>query len=413
MKEHLESSIFGEHDGLDEPGADSVEPPPVLTSRRQVRELEAAARDGGRRRGGGRGRGPGGGRGHRGRPGLLRRVVVIILALAVVGGGVSVAYSYLRPVVEGILAPNDYAGPGSGSVRVTVEEGAGGAAIGQMLADDGVVKSSKAFIEAAKADPKSAGIQPGVYQMRKQMKASDALAILVDPANRIVTRVVVPEGKWATEIFAILSNATGIPVAEYTTAAKDSAGIGLPDAAKGNVEGYLFPASYEFPPGSTAKDQLALMVSQSKSRLDALGVTPADMERIVVVASLIEAEAHRPEDQAKVSRVIANRLAKNMTLGLDSTVNYIFQKRGVPTKDMLDKDSPYNTRLHPGLPPGPIGNPGDAAIKAAVAPAPGPWLYFVTVNLKTGETLFTDSDAEFQKYAAQFAGWCKANPGAC
>ena len=404
MKDHLESSIFGDHE-------DTVEhlderPAPATMSRREIREQELAARRRGRRDAGPAPTG-------RGRPSVLRRILVIVLALAVIGGGVAVAYSALRPVVEGFLESNDYPGPGTGKVRVTVEQGAGGSAIAKALVEQDVVKSSKAFIEAANEDSKSAGIQPGVYEMKKQMKASDALAILVDPKNRMITRVVVPEGLWASEIYARLSKTSGIPVAQYTAAAKKVADLGLPASAKGNIEGYLFPASYEFGPTATALDQLKQMVAESTKRLEALGISPAQMERVVTVASLVEGEAQTEGDRAKVARVIENRLAANMSLGMDSTVNYIFKKRGVPTQQMLDSDNPYNTRRFTGLPPGPISNPGESALKAAANPAPGNWLFFVTVNLDSGATKFAATYEEHQRYVEEFQKWCADNKGKC
>lgn len=407
MKDHLETSIFGDHEDTLEHHEDPHAP--VLTSRRELREQELAARRRGRRGGRPAGAAPTG----RGKPSVLRRILVIVLALAVIGGGVAVAFTALRPVVEGLLESNDYPGPGTGEVRVTVEQGAGGSAIAKVLVDEDVVKSSKAFIEAANDDPKSAGIQPGVYEMKKQMKASDALAILVDPKNRMITRVVIPEGLWATEIFARLSKSSGIPVAQYTAASKKVADLGLPASAKGNIEGYLFPASYEFGPTATALDQLKQMVAESTKRLDALGISPAQMERVVTVASLVEGEAQTEGDRSKVARVIENRLAAKMSLGMDSTVNYIFKKRGVPTQQMLDSDNPYNTRRFTGLPPGPISNPGESALKAAAGPAPGSWLYFVTVNLDTGATKFAATYEEHQRYVAEFRQWCSDNKGKC
>lgn len=402
MKDHLETSIFGDHDdeAHDEVAA-PVQPP---RTRREAREAELAAQRVAKRDG----------KGPKGRPSVVRRLAVIVLALALVGGGVAIAYTYLRPVVAGFLEPNDYPGPGSGSIRVTVAQGAGGSAIAQVLADQDVVKSTKAFIEAASDDPKSAGIQPGVYEMRKQMKATDALAVLVDPANRIVTRVVVPEGKWAKEVYPILSDATGIPVAQYAEAAKDAKALGLPASANGNVEGYLFPASYEFEPDSTAVDHLRQMVSESTKRLDALGVTPDRMERTIIVASLVEAEARFEEDRPKVARVVENRLAQDMSLQFDSTVNYATGKHGITTTDAdRASDSPYNTYKVKGLPPGPIGNPGESAIKAAAQPADGPWLYFVTVDPAKGTTKFAVTFEEHQANVAEFQKWCQANLGQC
>ncbi|GAB3883039.1 endolytic transglycosylase MltG [Terrabacter terrigena] len=417
MKDHLETSIFGDHEEhLEHPehGEHFDEPhtAPAPLSRRELREAEEAARRGGRR---GRPAAAAGGTGGggRGKPSVLRRLVVIVLALAVIGGGVAVAYKALRPVVEGFLESNDYPGPGTGQVTVTVNEGAGGSAIAKTLAEQDVVKSSKAFIEAANNDPKSAGIQPGIYQLKKQMKASDALAVLVDPKNRLITRVVVPEGLWREEIYDRLSKASGIPVAEYAAAAKKVDELGLPPSARGNIEGYLFPASYEFPPSTSALDQLKEMVAESTKRLDALGITPEQMERVVTVASLVEGEAKTDADRAKVARVVENRLAGKMSLGFDSTVNYIFRKRGVPTQQMLDSASAYNTRKVTGLPPGPIANPGEGALKAAANPAPGPWLYFVTVNLDTGETKFAATYPEHQRYVAEFQKWCSDNKGKC
>jgi len=102
-----------------------------------------------------------------------------------------------------------------------------------------------------------------------------------------------------------------------------------------------------------------------------------------------------------------------MSLGFDSTVNYIFKKRGVPTQEMLDSDNPYNTRRFTGLPPGPISNPGESALEAAAGPVAGPWLYFVTVDLDTGETKFAASYEEHQRNVAQFQKWCTDNKGKC
>jgi len=407
MKDHLEASIFGDHEETVEHVEETHAAPPM--SRREMRDQELAARKRSSRRGG-----KGGSSGApKGRPSVFRRLVVIVLALAVIGGGVAVAYKALKPVVEGFLESNDYPGPGTGEIRVTVDQGAGGSAIAKTLAEQDVVKSSKAFIEAANNDPKSAGIQPGVYEMKKQMKASDALSILVDPKNRLVTRVTIPEGLWATEIYAKLSASSGIPVAQYTAAAKKVDELGLPPSAKGNLEGYLFPASYEFGPTATALDQLKQMVAESTKRLDALGITPDRMERVVTVASLVEGEAQLDSDRPKVARVVENRLAAKMSLGFDSTVNYIFKKRGVPTQEMLDSNNPYNTRRFTGLPPGPISNPGESALEAAASPVAGPWLYFVTVNLDTGETKFAATYQEHQRNVAQFQKWCTDNKGKC
>jgi UPF0755 protein len=320
---------------------------------------------------------------------VWRRLVVIVLALGIIGAGVAVAYSALRPVVEGFLESNDYAGPGDGSVRVTVEQGAGGSAIARELVDSEVIKSTKSFVDAANADAKSSGIQPGVYELKKQMRAADALAVLVDPKNRIVTRVTIPEGLWASEIFPRLSKASGIPVAQYAAAAKDAKALGLPSSAKGNVEGYLFPASYEFGPDSSAASPAEADGRVSRPS----GSTPSASRRSrwsasSSLASLVEGEASTEADRGKVARVIENRLAPTTRSASTRPSTTSSRSAAVPTQDMLDSDSPYNTRRFNGLPPGPIANPGESAIQAAAGPAAGDWFYFVTVDLDTGETKF-------------------------
>ena len=400
MTDHLESSIFGDRD--DHPDALPAGSPAAA---------HEPARDSRRRssRRSGRSTGP-----RRAKPSIWRRLLVIVLALAVVGGGATVAFVVLRPVVEGFLESNDYPGPGEGEVKVTVAPGSGGSAIADLLVTEGVVKTSKAFNDAAAADEKATGIQPGVYTLKKQMSAGGALAVLVDPANRVINRVVIPEGLWATEIYAKLSKQTGIPVASYTAAAKNGAALGLPSSAKGNVEGYLFPASYEFDPGSSAADQLKRMVGQSTKRLAALGIAPDKMEKVVIVASLVEAEASRPADRPKVARVVENRLADGMRLQLDSTVSYAAGRRTATTTNQeRASNSPYNTYKVAGLPAGPISNPGESAIEAAAKPAPGDWTYFVTVNPTTGETKFTNDYKQHLANVKEFQAWCQANKGKC
>lgn len=345
----------------------------------------------------------------------IRGVVVLVVALAVVAGAGYVAVDRLRPLLSVSSASDDYPGPGTGEVTVTVKDGDTASAIGATLEAAGVVKTARAFGKAAAADPKGASIQPGSYVMRSQMTSADALAILVDPANRTgVPGVTIREGLWKSETFAALSKGTGTPVADYVAAAKDTASLGLPSSAKGNLEGYLFPATYEFPDGASAADQLRTMVAKSVEELTRLGVAPADMEKTVVIASIVQAEGQRAADLPKIARVIDNRLAKPMRLQLDSTVSYGVQKRAITTTDAeRAAANGYNTYVRDGLPVGPISNPGAAAIQAATTPATGPWLYFVAVNPDTGETKFATTDAEHQKNVAEFQKWCSENKGKC
>jgi UPF0755 protein len=349
-----------------------------------------------------------------------RRLGCLVVALAVVAAAAFAAYGVLRPVVDGFLESNDYPGPGTGQVQVVVNDGDTGRTIGSTLQKADVVKTAKAFLEAASGDTRSASIQPGTYTLRKQMSAKQALAVLVDPKNRTVPRVTIREGLWKGEIFAALAKGTGVPLAQYTQAAKDPAALGLPAAAKGNLEGYLFPSTYEFPAKSTAAEQLRTMVAKTVSQLEQAGVAESAMERTLVVASIVEGEVSGDADRGKVARVVENRLrtsgAPNFgLLQMDSTVHYAVQKRGKAGTTPVDRNSPspYNTYKHQGLPPGPINSPGAASIEAAAHPTPGNWLFFVTVNPDTGETRFAATQAEHDANVREFQAWCRDHSDRC
>ena len=389
---HLEHSIFGGHEDAHEAGQPTEQPSRTRADRH--RNARPKRRTG-------------------------RRTGCLFVALAIVAVAAFAAYTVLRPVVDGFFESNDYPGPGTGEVQIVVNDGDTGSAIGATLEKADVVKSAGAYLDAAAGDSRAAAIQPGTYTMRKQMSAAGALAILLDPKNRSVPRVTVREGLWKSEVFAALSKGTGVPVAEYAAAAKDAKAIGLPAVAKGNVEGYLYPATYEFPAKSTATQQLKVMVAMAVEELEKAGVGEADYQKTLIVASIVEGEAG-VADRGKVARVIDNRLENpsGPTVGLlqmDSTVNFALKKRGNLTKTEYDsaKSNPYDTYTHKGLPPGPISSPGAAAIEAAANPTEGPWFYFVTVNYDTGETLFATTQAEHDRNNAQRQAWCEENKPKC
>lgn len=337
------------------------------------------------------------------------------LAIALVSGAGYAAFRGLVPLASSLTASNDFVGSGSGSVSFVVRGGDATRTIGAALEKAGVVMSAKAFSEAAANDPRSASIQPGTYTMRAKMSAKSALAILVDPASRTVPRITIREGLWVSEIIRLLSAATDRPLADYTLALKDPAMLDLPAAAKGNAEGYLFPSTYEFETDATAAEQLHTMVAKSLAELGKLGVTPDKMQRVLTIASIVEAEVSATADRPKVARVVENRLAKGMLLQMDSTVHFISQRRGKAgtTDAERQSKSPYNTYLVAGLPPGPIDSPGLSAMKAAVSPTPGPWIYFVAVNPDTGETRFAVDAAGHNANVKLFMKWCSTHPGKC
>jgi UPF0755 protein len=259
------------------------------------------------------------------------------------------------------------------------------------------------------------------------MKASDVVNVLVDPDNIVTTTVAIPEGFTVDQIVARLVKETGIKKEEFDAALKDPKALGLPEYADGNPEGYLFPATYQFGPKENAADMLHDMVvrwQQAAADVDleakaqAMGYTPHEM---MTIASLLEAEG-RGDYTPKIARVIYNRLEiePNPSAGflqIDATVNYALGKPGIArlTQEEIDSvaDSPYNTYTHKGLPPGPIEAPGQAALEAALNPADGPWFYYVTVNLKTGETKFATTPEEFAALKAELDEYCNTQSDRC
>ncbi len=338
----------------------------------------------------------------------LALVVVFVL---LVGGGTYVLRSYLPHF--GDSAPTDYAGKGTGSVEITVNRGDTGYEIGKTLEKAGVVKSAKTFAGVATHSSDFTDIKPGTYHLRHHMSSKSAILLMLDPASMISHGITIREGLWDSEIFKKLSDATGVPVSAYKKV--DPSTLGLPKAADGKLEGYLFPSTYDFDKGATAQEQLKQMVQLGNRKRESLHIPASALNHIMTVASLVQAESRLGPDGPKVARVVENRLQKGMKLQMDSTVHFIEQKRGTVTtsdKERASK-SPYNTYKVKGLPPGPINNPGLAAIQAALHPADGSWLYFVTVNQKTGKTLFATTYAQQQKNEKKFRHWCQTHKGQC
>jgi UPF0755 protein len=343
-----------------------------------------------------------------------RRFVVLLLALAVVALAAFAGLQFVRPIYNHFTATDDYSGSGTGTVTNTIQPGQSGRSIGGTLEAAGVIKSASAFASVAAASPDAASIQPGTYRMHAKMSAEAALSLLLDPSSRITNRVTVREGLRVTAVIALLAKETGQPLASYQAALKDPQAIGLPAWADGKPEGLLWPATYSFPPKTSAVDQLSEMVKQTLNHLKSSNVPDAQALRVLTIASIVQVEARAAADGPKVARVLENRLKIGMRLQLDSTVSYVTGKPGVATT-AADRanPSPYNTYVHTGLPPGPISNPGQAAIDAALHPAKGTWLYFVTVNPTTGETKFATTAADAAANRAEFQAWCSAHEAAC
>ena len=343
-----------------------------------------------------------------------RGCLPVLLVLVVLGAGAWFGGHFVYDELSSRLGPApDYAGPGTGTVLYQVKEGDTSADIGRDLKAKGVVKSVDAFNDAARSNDKSRSIQVGYYQLKKQMKASEALDVLVNPTNLIQSLVVVPEGARVRQIVKTIVDKTDIPKRAVTAALANPKAIGLPAEANGNPEGYLFPATYTVPPKQTAVGLLRQMVAKGvevdqsldlATKAEAVGLTP---EQVLTVASILEYEANHAPDYPKVARVLYNRLAKGMPLQLDSTVAYVSQRSGDVWTTAAERanTSAYNTYAHTGLPPGPIGSPGEETIKAALAPAKGDWLYFVP-DYEHHTTHFSETYAEHQVWVAKLKAFC-------
>jgi len=302
----------------------------------------------------------------------------------------------------------DFAGTGTGETTVVVSRGDTLTEIGAKLLEAGVVLSAESFVNAASVDDRATSIGPGRYTMRKQMSSVAALELMLDPASRADSRLVLPEGLRLEQTVATAAQATSLPKSDFQKILQDPAQLDLPSWAKDRPEGFMFPASYDLTGEESARSILRQLVKRFnqasadvgiEERAAEVGLTPY---QVLVVASLLQGEV-APNDFAKVARVIYNRLDADMPLQLDSTVSYALGINDLQlSEEQLATSSPYNTYVRRGLPPRPINSPGEAALEAALNPAKGKWLYFVSVNPETNETKFAKTYSRFLELKKEF-----------
>lgn len=337
---------------------------------------------------------------------IVRNIIITIVILGFLAGALFFGYTKLKQwraqqgQTNSVIA--DYPGPGDGSVDFTVQSGQGAGEIAENLVKANIVKSAAAFTSAVSAN--NSTLYPGTYELKLHMAASDVVKILSDQTKATGFLEVRP-GDRMSDVITKASQISGVSEEEFTTVV-NAGGIGvLPTEANGKFEGWLEPGAYDVKSLKSAQDILKMLVDKRISKLDAMGVPQgAEREKILIIASITEAEVNSEQYYGKVVRVILNRLQQGMNLGMDTTVAYgLGIKASQLTNAMLeDASNPYNTRVNPGLPPGPICNPGDSAISAALDPPQGDWLYFVTTNLQTGETKFATTEDEFWKIRDEY-----------
>lgn len=340
-----------------------------------------------------------------------RRIAAVVLVVVVIGALAIGAFGVVRGA-DGLRnlfgSPSDFAGSGSGSVVVEVHQGDTLSRIGERLRSAGVVGSVGAFTSAADANDRSRLIGPGFYRLHKHMKASLALSLMLDPKSLVADRVTITEGMRMDAILLALSSKAHIPLETLKNTAANPAALGVPTWGRGHsLEGFLFPATYDFPPNTTAVQALTAMVrrfNQAAASANLVADAAAGHMTpyaVLTLASIVQREGRLDADFPKIAEVFHNRLARGMTLGSDATLYYIKPLGyGTLTASDLRIDSPYNTRLHTGLPPTPIVSPGELALRAALHPAVGDYLYFVTID-KAGHAAFARTDAEFQQLVAE------------
>jgi len=283
--------------------------------------------------------------------------------------------------------------------NINIAAGETGSQIAQSLFDAGVVKSAEAYFRVAVGDARSQKVAPGNHEIDKKICAVEALEQLLD-SDRITGLINIVEGAWLSEILPQFSSAN-------FSASDISSALKLVSKPNGftSIEGLLFPAQYSFAAGTTAQTAIQSMIDRAEKEMKAAGIysskekfTP---QQFLIIASLLQAEGNIV-DFPKISQVIRNRLSKGMPLQFDSTVHYVKKTRGsvfLSTQSTLI-NSPYNTYRRYGLPPGPINNPGADALRAAVNPTPGDWLYFITVA--PFDTRFTSDINQFNNWKIEY-----------
>ncbi len=334
----------------------------------------------------------------------LRVVGVLVVALGLLVGG---AWQLVLPLFSTESEMLDYPGPGSGTAEVLIEDPSPEAIADVLVAAD-VVATREAFVDAYEANPSATGIGAGTYVLAQQMTAADAVTALLDPANRTDRNLTIPAGWRETQVLAKVAEVLGVPLGDVVDAAEE---VEMPEGAPDDLEGWLYADTYTISPSSTPAQVLQEMVDRTTAALDERDVSAEDREDVLIQASIVEAEVATPENRGMVARVMRNRLAGCADVGpllqMNSTLAYGLNKSiiDLTLADIDDDSTPYNTYVYEGLPPSPINSPSAESIDVVLDPPAGDWCYFVTVDLETGETRFTDDPAEHDRNRAEYRAW--------
>lgn len=322
-----------------------------------------------------------------------RAVFILVTLLMLIGVPALGAILYLNSI--GVTSSST---PGK-MVAFEIPEGTSITEVGDLLEEKGIIKSALGFRVATYLHGGDEGIQAGTYELSSGLSARDALdKILEGPEVKFIT-VTFPEGSWLTEFASGLTENTDIKGKEFLETLESGRVKSelLPEGST-NFEGLLFPSTYQLIEEDTAETLARRLVNEMESRLDEADLSKAEAMgyskyEILIIASMIQAEAGVSEDTGKIARVIYNRLDRGIMLGIDATVIYgLGERTNSLTVSDLDSDSPYNTRKVAGLPPTPIGAPGAEALRAAGNPPAGPWVYYVLKDCNGRHAFSVDYD---------------------
>jgi UPF0755 protein len=325
-----------------------------------------------------------------------RLLAVGVLAVVVIGAA-WFANSLFQP----------FAGDGEGSVRVTVPQGATLDDIAKLLEREGVIESASFFELRARLSGRSGDLKPGPYELRQDMSYVAVLDRLEQGVPPNVVLVTIPEGRSRSEVAPLVKKLDG----NYLKATRRHPALDPRDyGGRGatSLEGFLFPATYELKKGQPVKRLVREQLDAFKRNFDKVdlsyarrrNLTPYD---VLTIASLVEREAAVAKERPLIASVIYNRLKDDIRLDIDATTRFVTGNWEQPLKvSELQNPDPYNTRVHYGLPPGPIGSPGLASIKAAARPAKSDYIFYVVAVCGKGKHEFAESNAEFERYVAEY-----------
>ncbi|WP_078597282.1 endolytic transglycosylase MltG [Evansella clarkii] len=340
---------------------------------------------------------------------IVRKIVLVcfIVLILIIGGAVFGAYQYVMGALEPVDETDDE------MIEVNIPIGSSTTGIGEILAEHDLINSSTLFRVYVRYRNEE-GFQAGDYELSRSMDMDEIITELKEGTvyQDYELTFTIPEGRWLEQIVGIVSNETNIEAEELADLLQDEEYIEdlierytmleeviLDEDIRYPLEGYLFPARYDFVDEEITPEQLVeTMLDRTAAVLDhyEVGSQELSYHEVLTIASIIEGEARNDEERERVSGVISNRIIANMPLQMDPTIAYAHGEHFSRTlNEHLEIDSPYNTYRNTGLPPGPINNPGEQSIRAALAPENHGYLYFY--HSPEGEVFFTETYEEHQE----------------